>query len=38
VLLIRNCQAMKALDANGDGKVDRVEFVNWMAARSLERA
>jgi hypothetical protein len=38
VLLTRICQAMKALDANGDGKVDRIEFVNWMAARSLERA
>jgi hypothetical protein len=27
--------AMKELDANGDGKVDRLEFVSWMAARAL---
>ena len=32
------CQAMKELDANGDGKVDRVEFVSWMAARAVKTA
>jgi hypothetical protein len=31
-------QAMKALDANGDGRVDRQEFIRWMAERSLELA
>jgi Ca2+-binding EF-hand superfamily protein len=31
-------QAMKALDANGDGRIDRQEFIRWMAERSLELA
>jgi hypothetical protein len=31
-------QAMKALDANGDDRVDRQEFIRWMAERSLELA
>lgn len=31
-------KAMRELDANGDGKVDRAEFVSWMAARSVKIA
>ena len=31
-------QAMKELDANGDGRVDRAEFVNWMASRAVKLA
>ncbi len=30
--------AMKKLDANGDGRIDREEFVSWFAKRSLELA
>jgi hypothetical protein len=31
-------KAMKELDANGDGRVDRAEFTSWMADRSLKMA
>jgi len=30
--------AMKSLDANGDGKIDRQEFITWFATRALELA
>lgn len=31
-------KAMRTLDANGDGKIDKDEFVSWFAQRSLELA
>ena len=36
--MVETYEAMKDLDANGDGKVDRAEFCSWMAARAVKMA